>query len=80
MNRKLTATLGVLLMLSIILTAWAPAAALAQDDECPECPDVAGGQRFQLIKDRGYVICGVNQELPGFGYINPEGEFEGFDV
>jgi len=26
------------------------------------------------------VICGVNAELVGFGYINPAGEFEGFDV
>jgi len=56
----------------------------AECPECPECPEVpaaaAAGQRFQLIKDRGYVICGVNQELPGFGYINPEGEFAGFDV
>ena len=49
--------------------------------ECPECPEVAvGGERFQLIKDRGYIICGVNAELVGFGYLNPEGEFEGFDV
>lgn len=50
--------------------------------ECPECPEApaAGGARFQLIKDRGYIICGVNQELPGFGYINPAGEFAGFDV
>ena len=50
--------------------------------ECPECPEVpaAAGERLQLIKDRGYVICGCNQELPGFGYINPDGEFEGFDV
>ena len=49
--------------------------------ECPECPEVTvGGERFQLIKDRGYIICGVNAELVGFGYLNPEGEFEGFDV
>ncbi len=81
MNRKLAATLAVLLILSIILTAWAPAAQAEEEcPECPACPEVAGGQRFQLIKDRGYVICGVNQELPGFGYLNPEGDFEGFDV
>jgi len=56
----------------------------AECPECPECPEVpaaaAVGERFQLIKDRGYLICGCNQELPGFGYINPEGEFAGFDV
>jgi general L-amino acid transport system substrate-binding protein len=54
----------------------------AECPECPECPEapVAAGERFPLIKDRGYLICGCNQELPGFGYINPEGEFAGFDV
>jgi general L-amino acid transport system substrate-binding protein len=30
--------------------------------------------------DRGKVICGYNRELPGFGYPNPAGEFEGFDA
>jgi len=56
----------------------------AECPECPECPEVpaaaAAGKRLQLIKDRGYLICGCNAELIGFGYINPEGEFEGFDV
>jgi general L-amino acid transport system substrate-binding protein len=36
--------------------------------------------RLQLIKDRGEVVVGCNAELPGFGYLNPQGEFEGFDV
>ena len=84
MNRKLSALLGALLTLSIILTACVPAECpeCPEATECPECPEVAavGGERFQLIKDRGYLICGVNQELPGFGFINPEGEFEGFDI
>jgi len=59
-----------------------PCPEAAECPECPECPEVpvAAGERLQLIKDRGYVICGCNQELPGFGYINPDGEFEGFDV
>ena len=51
-------------------------------EECPECPEapVATGERMQVILDRGKIICGCNQELPGFGYLNPQGEFEGFDV
>ena len=79
---------ALLLVLVLILTACAqqecPPCPEAEcppcpEAECPPCPEV-GGERFQLIKDRGYVICGVNQELPGFGYLNPEGEFAGFDV
>ena len=35
---------------------------------------------LDLVRDRGKVIVGVNAELPGFGYLSPGGEFEGFDV
>jgi general L-amino acid transport system substrate-binding protein len=50
--------------------------------ECPECPQVpaAVGERLNIIKERGKIICGCNAELPGFGYLNPQGEFEGFDI
>jgi general L-amino acid transport system substrate-binding protein len=63
-----------LLLAGALLAACAPA---APPEEAP--PTVAGA-RFQTILDRGKVICGCNQELPGFGYLNPAGEFEGFDV
>jgi general L-amino acid transport system substrate-binding protein len=85
-NRKLFTLLAVLLTLSFLLTACGqqecPPCPEPECPPCPECPEAptAGGERFQLIKDRGYVICGVNAELVGFGYINPAGEFEGFDV
>lgn len=35
---------------------------------------------LEEIQERGNVVCGVNSALPGFGSVNPEGEFEGFDV
>ena len=35
---------------------------------------------FQEIQDRGSLVCGVNERLPGFGSVNDQGEFEGFDV
>lgn len=39
-----------------------------------------GGTLDQVV-DRGNLICGVNQELLGFGLLDPEtGEFVGFDV
>jgi len=35
--------------------------------------------RLQAVKDRGNVRCGVNQSVPGFGFLS-EGEFTGFDI
>lgn len=40
----------------------------------------ADAGRLDLVKDRGMLHCGVNQTLPGFGFLNPKGQFEGFDV
>lgn len=39
----------------------------------------AGGM-LETVKKRGYLICGVNNALPGFGYLEPDGTFSGFDV
>jgi general L-amino acid transport system substrate-binding protein len=38
------------------------------------------GEVLARIQERGSLICGVNDKLPGFGTINDAGEFEGFDV
>jgi general L-amino acid transport system substrate-binding protein len=38
------------------------------------------GPITQRVLDRGELICGVNNALPGFGSINDAGEFVGFDI
>ena len=35
--------------------------------------------RLQAVKDSGVVRCGVNSSVPGFGFLNEQGEFVGFD-
>jgi len=59
-----------------------PCPEAAECPECPKCPEApaAAEERLAVIKARGKIICGCNAELPGFGYLNPQGEFEGFDV
>jgi len=32
------------------------------------------------IRERGELRCGVNQTLPGFGYVDESGQFQGFDI
>jgi len=65
-----------LLVIGALLAACAAPA--PPPEEAPPAPVV--GARFQTILDRGKIICGCNAELAFFGYLNPEGEFEGFDV
>ncbi len=35
---------------------------------------------LKIIKQRGYLICGVNGELPGFSFVNADDQYEGIDV
>lgn len=40
----------------------------------------AEAQTLKTIKDRGALLCGVSQGLPGFSERNEKGEWSGFDV
>ncbi len=35
---------------------------------------------LEAVKARGNVICGVNGQLPGFSFLDPDGNFSGFDA
>jgi general L-amino acid transport system substrate-binding protein len=36
--------------------------------------------RLNAIRQRGQLTCGVSGELPGFSYIDPDGNYAGIDV
>ncbi|MCY4401130.1 MAG: amino acid ABC transporter substrate-binding protein [Candidatus Poribacteria bacterium] len=46
----------------------------------PLLADNHGDSILDKVKKRGRLICGVNKELPGFGYLGQDGEWKGFDV
>lgn len=58
--------------------AQQPAAPAPAEPAPQEQP--AGSSTLATVKERGKLVCGVNQAVPGFGYLTPEGNFEGFDV
>ena len=39
-----------------------------------------GGRLLSQVQDRGQLRCGVNDAVPGFGFVTEGGEFEGFDI
>jgi len=40
----------------------------------------ASGGTLNAVMDRGELNAGVNDSLPGFGYVDSDGEYTGFDI
>lgn len=38
------------------------------------------GETLSAVQERGTLICGVNGQLPGFSFLDPQGQYSGFDV
>ncbi len=47
--------------------------------EVPAGP-AAGKSKLDVVMERGKLICGVNANLPGFGYLDQSGNYAGFDI
>ncbi len=60
---------------TVIVTVEVPAAGGGEAAQ-----PVVTGNTLQAVKDRGKVVCGVNSSVPGFGFLNEDGSFSGFDV
>lgn len=60
------------------------AAACDGDDEAAdgERPNTGGGggNTLESVRDRGELVCGVNDQIPGFGFVDEQGNFSGFDI
>jgi general L-amino acid transport system substrate-binding protein len=59
-------------VLLVFVLALGSTVVMAQDAEV--------GEITARVIERGELICGVNDRLPGFGTVNDAGEFSGFDV
>ncbi|NPA91007.1 MAG: amino acid ABC transporter substrate-binding protein [Chloroflexi bacterium] len=45
-----------------------------------EVPAAAAKSKLDVVMERGKLICGVNANLPGFGYLDQNGQYAGFDI
>ncbi|TAK11688.1 MAG: amino acid ABC transporter substrate-binding protein [Anaerolineae bacterium] len=61
---------------TVVVTVEVPAAAPAP----LPVPPAGYGVTLATVLERGVLICGVNSQVPGFGYIGADGSFSGFDV
>jgi general L-amino acid transport system substrate-binding protein len=51
----------------------------AAEEEAPTATDDDAGL-LDEVRDRGTLRCGVNETVPGFGLIDDEGNYTGFDI
>ncbi len=79
MSRKFVFVVAVLLLAVLALSACANTAPAEQPAEQPAAQP-AQASTLQTVTDRGKLICGVNQAVPGFGFLQPDGTYAGFDV
>ena len=75
MRNKLV-VISMLLMSVLIFAACSEETVVETVVEVP----VEKESTLTTILDRGELVCGVNDNLTGFGVVNSAGEFEGFDI
>jgi general L-amino acid transport system substrate-binding protein len=51
-----------------------------KNPENPTEQATAEQNRQATVISRGRLICGVNGQLPGFSFVNEQGEYSGIDV
>ncbi len=56
----------------------APVAEAPGETEGPA--PAASGDTLATVLERGHVICGGNASVPGFGFLDTEGNYAGFDI
>jgi general L-amino acid transport system substrate-binding protein len=68
---------------TVVVTVEAPAAPPAATTpqvqiQVAQAPGF--GETLQAVQARGNLICGVNGQLPGFSFLDPDGNYSGFDA
>jgi general L-amino acid transport system substrate-binding protein len=94
MKRNLAPYITLLILIAIAATACSPAPTptaapaeqptqtVAQAPGGQAQPSVPSGygETLKTVQSRGKIICGVNSQVPGFGYVDAAGNYAGFDV
>ncbi|WP_312096959.1 amino acid ABC transporter substrate-binding protein [Niallia sp.] len=78
MKKSLSLTISILLVLVLALAGCS--SKTGSEDESGGAKSSSSKSLLDTIKDRGTLKAGVNDALPGFGYIGSDGKNTGFDV
>jgi len=75
-----TAVETVEVIKTVVVTVEVPAPAGTPQVKIQVAQAPGFGDTLKAVQARGNLICGVNGQLPGFSFLNPEGQFSGFDA
>lgn len=84
--RKVFPVFALLIVFSMLLAACgggtaAPAEQPAQSGgEASQPVPSQSESTLKTVMDRGKLICGVNKAVPGFGFLQEDGSYAGFDI
>lgn len=65
---------------TVIVTVPVPAAGGTPQVEVQVAQAPGFGETLAAVQSRGNLICGVNGQLPGFSFLDPQGNYSGFDA
>lgn len=85
--------IGIVRRWSVVLLLIALAATACASEDSPDTDEGTNGETvavgegedgeggtLQTVRDRGTLHCGINGQVPGFGFVDEEGNISGFDV
>ena len=75
MKLKLT---PILMVLALFFGGCSTATTDSAENDGEQASGDSG--RLATVIDRGGLVCGVNGQLPGFSFVNENGEYSGMDV
>ncbi len=75
---KETVVVKETLVVTVEVPVEAPAATPQVKIEVAQAPGF--GETLAAVQSRGKLICGINGQLPGFSFLDPQGAFNGFDA
>jgi general L-amino acid transport system substrate-binding protein len=65
---------------TVIVTVPVPAAPGTPQVQIEVAQAPGFGETLQAVTERDTLICGINGQLPGFSFLDPDGNYSGFDV
>ncbi|MDR1636769.1 MAG: amino acid ABC transporter substrate-binding protein [Treponema sp.] len=70
----------VIAVLSVVLSCGGGSSQTAPGGTAAEAPPQVSQSTLQTIKNRGYIIAGVNATNQGFAFLESDGSYKGFEI